>query len=96
MTDDELLRVAAERETLVTDAVVAIDTELARRGFSVATATKETKRTERNVKRRVAPFIPKLHPMGWARMSTLAQKKGSGIAKVESPGTEEIRLGLSR
>jgi hypothetical protein len=31
MTDDELLRVAAERETLVTDAVIAIDTELARR-----------------------------------------------------------------
>jgi len=52
MTDDELLRVAAERETLVPDAVIAIDTELARRGFSVATAKKETKRTERKGTRR--------------------------------------------
>ena len=45
MTNDELMRVSAERELLVANAVTAIDTELARRGLSVATAKPETKRT---------------------------------------------------
>ena len=52
MSDGELLRVAAERETLTPEAVVAIDAELTRRGFSVAGAKKETMRAERKGTRR--------------------------------------------
>jgi hypothetical protein len=29
--------------------------------------------------------------MNWATMSTLAQEEGSGVAKVESSGPEEIK-----
>lgn len=66
MTDDELLRVAAERETLVADAVIAIDTELARRGFSVATAKEETKRAERKETRRAIGHLG-LSSRGWGK-----------------------------
>src|SRR5713226_4786655 len=66
MTDAELLRVAAERETLVADAVIAIDTKHARRGFSVATATKETKRAERKEKRCAIGHMG-LSSRGWGK-----------------------------
>ena len=52
MSDGALLRVAAERETLTAEAVVAIDAELTRRGFSVTGAEKETMRSERKGTRR--------------------------------------------
>lgn len=52
MSDSELLRIAAERDTLVADAAAAIDAELTRRGFTVEQAKKETKRTERKRTRR--------------------------------------------
>jgi len=35
MSDGELMRIAAERETLAADAATAIDAELSRRGLSV-------------------------------------------------------------
>lgn len=52
MSDGELLRVAADRETLIPEAAIAIDAELARRGFSVATAKQEARRAERKATRR--------------------------------------------
>jgi hypothetical protein len=51
LSDGELLRLAAERETLTAEAVLAIDAELARRGFSVAAAKQQTRRAERKATR---------------------------------------------
>ena len=52
LSDDELLRIAAEREALIPEATIAIDSELARRGFSVASAKQQTRRAERKATRR--------------------------------------------
>lgn len=52
MSDSELLVVASARESLTPEATVAIDAELARRGFSVASAKKEAARAERKGTRR--------------------------------------------
>ena len=87
MTHGELLRVAAERETLVADAVIAIDTELTRRGFSVATARKETKRTERKQTRRAIGHLG-LSSRGWGKhffgVSNYRLDPGSDTEEVDS------------
>jgi len=52
ISGDELMQIAAERETLAADAAVAIDAELSLRGFSVAAAKKQAIRAERKGTRR--------------------------------------------
>jgi hypothetical protein len=47
MSDGELMQIAAERDGLAADAAIAIDAELSRRGFSIATAKKQAMRAER-------------------------------------------------